>query len=260
MRKIITTEAGELIDFATCFEECLTLGDTPAPDKVGRIEKVEYTTAVYEDGVTYHKYCIVADVTDSFIQEDRKLQMHQGEDDTQNRADKQRILQYADESVEGSLADTDAGIVVGDQCESNNSEYVECRDCKGQKQGGGTHAGFTEHIPCHGNAEDQEVGTEDALNDGSRIGRALHQLGNDQTENREDTDDGTDGGEHQLGVEGLGDVRVHDAAEYGAGKCQIEYQTGAFIRKTVTHPVDAAQDVTDDNQKKNGGYDVKTVG
>ena len=36
MRKIITTEAGELIDFETVFEECLILGDTPAPDRVGR--------------------------------------------------------------------------------------------------------------------------------------------------------------------------------------------------------------------------------
>jgi hypothetical protein len=52
MRKLITTEAGELIDFPTVFEESLTLGDTPPADKVGRVEKVEYTTDVYEDGVT----------------------------------------------------------------------------------------------------------------------------------------------------------------------------------------------------------------
>ena len=59
MRKIITTAAGELIDFDTVFEESLTLGDTPPADKVGRIEKVEYTTDVYEDGVTYPKYANV---------------------------------------------------------------------------------------------------------------------------------------------------------------------------------------------------------
>lgn len=59
MRKIITTAAGELIDFDTVFEESLTLGDTPPADKVGRVEKVEYTTDVYEDGVTYPKYCLV---------------------------------------------------------------------------------------------------------------------------------------------------------------------------------------------------------
>lgn len=59
MRKLITTAAGELIDFETVFEESLTLGDTPPADKVGRVEKVEYTTDVYEDGVTYPKYCLV---------------------------------------------------------------------------------------------------------------------------------------------------------------------------------------------------------
>ncbi len=59
MRKIITTEPGELIDFKTVFEESLMLGETPPEDKKGRFEKVEYTTDVYEDGVTYQKYCMV---------------------------------------------------------------------------------------------------------------------------------------------------------------------------------------------------------
>jgi len=57
MIKTITTKPGELIDFETTFEENLSLPlDT---EKVGRVERVDYTTDVYEDGITYPKYCNV---------------------------------------------------------------------------------------------------------------------------------------------------------------------------------------------------------
>lgn len=59
MRKTVTTQAGELIGFATEFEEHLGMHSETPPKKMGRFEKVEYTTDVYEDGVTYPKYCIV---------------------------------------------------------------------------------------------------------------------------------------------------------------------------------------------------------
>ncbi len=56
-RKIIT-KPGEVIDFETVFEENLYLR-TAVPEKEGRIERVEYTTSVYEDGITYPRYCYV---------------------------------------------------------------------------------------------------------------------------------------------------------------------------------------------------------
>ena len=57
MIKLIKTAPGEAIDFATEFEENQSLGDKPA--RVGRVERLDYTTSVYEDGVTYKKYCNV---------------------------------------------------------------------------------------------------------------------------------------------------------------------------------------------------------
>lgn len=56
-RKVIT-KPGEVIDFETVFEENPYLR-TGVPTRVGRIEKVDYTTAVYEDGKTYSKSCYV---------------------------------------------------------------------------------------------------------------------------------------------------------------------------------------------------------
>ena len=56
-RKVIS-RPGELIDFETVFEEnpCLRTG---VPAKKGTVEKVEYTTTVYEDGKEWQKYCYV---------------------------------------------------------------------------------------------------------------------------------------------------------------------------------------------------------
>ncbi|NLV51079.1 MAG: hypothetical protein GXY20_10370 [Clostridiales bacterium] len=56
-RKIIT-EPGEVIDFETYFEENPYIR-TGVPTKQGKCERLEYTTSVYEDGKTYHKYCYV---------------------------------------------------------------------------------------------------------------------------------------------------------------------------------------------------------
>ena len=56
-RKVIT-KPGELIDFETVFEENPYLR-TGVPTKKGTIERVDYTTSVYEDGKTYPKYCYV---------------------------------------------------------------------------------------------------------------------------------------------------------------------------------------------------------
>lgn len=56
-RKVIT-KPGELIDFETVFEENPFLR-TGVPTKKGTIERVDYTTDVYEDGKTYKKYCYV---------------------------------------------------------------------------------------------------------------------------------------------------------------------------------------------------------
>lgn len=56
-RKVIT-KPGEFIDFETVFEENPYIR-TGVPSKAGTCERLEYTTSVYEDGKTYHKYCYV---------------------------------------------------------------------------------------------------------------------------------------------------------------------------------------------------------
>ncbi|MBO7700001.1 MAG: hypothetical protein J6S47_02865 [Eubacteriaceae bacterium] len=56
-RKVIT-KPGEIIDFETVFEENPYLR-TGVPTKKGTVERVDYTTDVYEDGKTYSKYCYV---------------------------------------------------------------------------------------------------------------------------------------------------------------------------------------------------------
>jgi len=57
MIKTITTLPGEIIPFETTFVENLALHEET--DKKGRFERVDYTTDVYEDGITYSKYCNV---------------------------------------------------------------------------------------------------------------------------------------------------------------------------------------------------------
>lgn len=56
-KKTIVHKPGELIDFETVFVENPDIKGAPA--KTGRVERVDYTTSVYEDGVTYAKYCNV---------------------------------------------------------------------------------------------------------------------------------------------------------------------------------------------------------
>ena len=56
-RKVIT-KPGELIGFETFFEENPYIR-TGVPAKKGTVERVDYTTDVYEDGKTYQKYCYV---------------------------------------------------------------------------------------------------------------------------------------------------------------------------------------------------------
>lgn len=56
-RKVIT-KPGEIVDFETVFEENPFLR-TGVPSKKGTVERVDYTTSVYEDGKTYSKYCYV---------------------------------------------------------------------------------------------------------------------------------------------------------------------------------------------------------
>ncbi|MBQ5959050.1 MAG: hypothetical protein IJL53_00140 [Firmicutes bacterium] len=56
-RKVIS-RPGEIIDFETVFEENPYLR-TGVPARKGTVERVDYTTDVYEDGVTYSKYCYV---------------------------------------------------------------------------------------------------------------------------------------------------------------------------------------------------------
>ena len=56
-RKVIT-KPGELIGFETVFEENPYIR-TGVPAKKGTVERVDYTTDVYEDGKTYQKYCYV---------------------------------------------------------------------------------------------------------------------------------------------------------------------------------------------------------
>jgi len=57
MNRVIVHPAGEVIDFETVFLEATELYGEP--EKKGRFETVKYTTDVYEDGVTYEKYCNV---------------------------------------------------------------------------------------------------------------------------------------------------------------------------------------------------------
>ena len=57
IRKVIY-KSGELIDFETVFEENTRMR-TGVPAHKGTIERVDYTTSVYEDGKTYPKYCYV---------------------------------------------------------------------------------------------------------------------------------------------------------------------------------------------------------
>ncbi len=56
-RKIVT-KPGEVIPYETVFEENCRLR-TGVPEKIGRVERLEYDTAVYENGKTYHKYAYV---------------------------------------------------------------------------------------------------------------------------------------------------------------------------------------------------------
>ena len=56
-RKVIT-KPGEVIPYETVFEENPHLR-TGVPEKMGTVERIEYDTAVYENGKTYHKYAYV---------------------------------------------------------------------------------------------------------------------------------------------------------------------------------------------------------
>ena len=56
-KKTIIHKPGEVIDFETVFVENPDIKGEPT--KTGRVERVDYTTDVYEDGVTYPKYCNV---------------------------------------------------------------------------------------------------------------------------------------------------------------------------------------------------------
>ncbi len=57
-KKIIRKAPGEVIDFETVFVENPDF-ETKTPTRTGRVERVDYTSDVYEDGVTYPKYCNV---------------------------------------------------------------------------------------------------------------------------------------------------------------------------------------------------------
>ena len=57
-RKMIIKNAGEVIDFETRFELNPDIAEA-VPEKRGRMVRVDYTTDVYEYGVTYQKYCNV---------------------------------------------------------------------------------------------------------------------------------------------------------------------------------------------------------
>ncbi|MBR4442652.1 MAG: hypothetical protein IKS52_05210, partial [Clostridia bacterium] len=57
-RKIIVKKPGEVIDFETVFELNPAIEEAE-PDKKGHMVRVDYTTDVYEYGVTYPKYCNV---------------------------------------------------------------------------------------------------------------------------------------------------------------------------------------------------------
>ena len=57
-RKIIVKKPGEVIDFETVFELNPSIEEAE-PAKKGRMVRVDYTTDVYEYGITYPKYCNV---------------------------------------------------------------------------------------------------------------------------------------------------------------------------------------------------------
>ncbi|MDO5435320.1 MAG: alpha/beta hydrolase-fold protein [Clostridia bacterium] len=57
-RELIIRKPGEVIDFETVFELNPAL-ETNEPAHRGRMMRVDYTTSVYEYGVTYPKYCNV---------------------------------------------------------------------------------------------------------------------------------------------------------------------------------------------------------
>ena len=54
---LITTEPGEVIEYGTSFVRYNKISS--GFSKKGTIERIDYTTDVYEDGVTYSKYCNV---------------------------------------------------------------------------------------------------------------------------------------------------------------------------------------------------------
>ena len=54
----VITKAGEVIPYETFFEEHTRLR-TGVPERMGTAERVDYDTAVYENGRTYHKYAYV---------------------------------------------------------------------------------------------------------------------------------------------------------------------------------------------------------
>ncbi len=56
MRTVIS-KPGEIIDFETVFAENPKIGEEP--ERCGRVERVDYTTDVYEDGISHPKYAIV---------------------------------------------------------------------------------------------------------------------------------------------------------------------------------------------------------
>ncbi len=56
-RKVIT-KPGEVLNFETVFEENPYLR-TGVPEKMGTVERFDYDTSVYENGVTYHKTAYV---------------------------------------------------------------------------------------------------------------------------------------------------------------------------------------------------------
>jgi len=57
-RRLITKKPGEIIDFETVFELNPAIEENEPVHK-GRMVRVDYTTSVYEYGVTYPKYCNV---------------------------------------------------------------------------------------------------------------------------------------------------------------------------------------------------------
>ena len=56
-RKIVT-KAGEVLDYELEFEENTRLR-TGVPEKMGTVERYDYSTSVYENGVTYNKTAYV---------------------------------------------------------------------------------------------------------------------------------------------------------------------------------------------------------